>query len=83
MKKKVEVGLNSIMVKDYSITNKFENHIGLRVNYLFRNKAKLLLPYVGAEYCCTINCDGEFRRCSACRLNQMLFTGLGFCGESI
>lgn len=83
MKKKVEVGLNSIMVKDYSITNKFENHIGLRVNYLFRNKAKLLLPYVGAEYYCTINCDGMNLE-DAVRVGSIkCFTGLGFCGESI
>lgn len=60
MKRKVEVGMNSIIVKDYETgsTKKFENHLGLRVNYLFRNKTNLV-PYIGAGLFYTINHDGE------------------------
>ncbi len=55
LKRNTEIGANVVLFNSF-FDDKFENHYGLRVNYLFRNKTKLL-PYVGAGYYYTINHD--------------------------
>lgn len=56
LKRKVEVGINFVLFNSF-FDEKFENHYGLRANYLFRNKTNLM-PYLGAGLFYTINSNG-------------------------
>lgn len=56
LERKFEIGVNFVLFNSF-FDDKFENHYGLRVNYLFRNKTKLT-PYIGTGIYYSINSDG-------------------------